>query len=83
MNDVRTVSLSSLQNTSVLSPLVTMMILVPVPFLYYSSSPSPLRSHSLLFMSATTLPAVKATITMIVRTTLAGKFGSYLGCSYS
>jgi diacylglycerol cholinephosphotransferase len=57
---------TTVANTSVLSPLVTMMILAPVPFLYYSFSPSPLRSHSLLFISATTLPAVKATIIMIL-----------------
>ena len=54
------------QNTSVISPVVSMLVLAPVSFLYFSMSPSPLTSHCLLFISATCLPTVKIVIAIIV-----------------
>jgi hypothetical protein len=57
---------TTVANTSVLSPLVTIIVLAPVPFIYTSLSASPLSHHCLLFVSAMCLPTIKTAILMIL-----------------
>ena len=60
-------SLSPPQDTSVLSPMVS--VLVQVPVVIYCAQDSPgqlLHSHCVLFLTAFTLPIVKSIINMVV-----------------
>ena len=59
---------SLLQGTSVVSPIVTVLVLALLPFLYASSSPSLLHNNCQLFFLAMCLPFVKTVIIMVVGT---------------
>ena len=67
-----TISLSlslslSLQDTSVLSPVVSVLVQVPIVVYYAQDSPGQLlHSHCVLFLAAFTLPIVKSIIHMVV-----------------
>ena len=54
------------QDTSVVSPIVTVLVLALLPFLYASSSPSLLHNNCQLFFLAMCLPFVKTVIIMVV-----------------
>ena len=59
---------SPAQDTSVVSPIVTVLVLASLPFLYASSSPSLLHNNCQLFFLAMCLPFVKTVIIMVVGT---------------
>ena len=61
-------SLPAAQDTSVVSPIVTVLVLAPLPFLYESASPSLLHNNCQLFFLAMCLPFVKTVIIMVVGT---------------
>ena len=61
-------SLPPAQDTSVVSPIVTVLVLASLPFLYASSSPSLLHNNCQLFFLAMCLPFVKTVIIMVVGT---------------
>ena len=55
------------QDTSVLSPMVSVAVQVPVVVYYALDSPSQLlNTHCVLFMTALALPIVKSVIHMMV-----------------
>lgn len=55
------------QDTSVVSPIITPVILAPMVFIYAYMSPGHMiEGHLMLFLCALTLPIVKTTILMMV-----------------
>ena len=58
---------STVADTSVVSPFITPLILVPMVFIYASMSPGyVIQNHLMLFLCALTLPIVKTTILMML-----------------